>query len=356
MTVWRRQTTRGAAAVVALGVIAACRQAPAPAVPPLPPLGPGPTIQLAVQGGAAQAPVVTAQSPFIAVAFVVSDPGGARAYIATSADNGATFTQPTLVPDQGPGGMYDDLAVILQRAQADGGEPSVKVEWRRGDGQTASVLMRPWTRAATVARVPAPETARGAAVAACEDDGEVLLVAGFKGAGPVSVNHSLKDQHCSGAATAIIDARNWVHAAWVGGREAATHRVFYTASPDRDWFGGAHALVEAGQAPSHVRLVTDPNDTIVAVWDAQDGATRQVVLRQILPAHHGPPTLLPLTHLSAGDGGVEPSIASIDGGVIVGWRVPSSGAVAVRRIGLDAICDATAIAAPRVPQPAVVIP
>lgn len=338
--------------MVALCFITACRQAPVPAQSRLPPLGPGPTIQLAVQGRAAQAPVVAAQSPLIAVAFVASDPGGARAYIATSADNGATFTQPTLVPEPRPGGGYDELSVILQSgAQPEDGRPSVKVEWRRDDGQTASVLMRPWTRGETAARASAHDPARSAAVASCEEDGEVLLVAGFKGPGPVSVNHSLKDQRCvSGAAEAIVDARNWIHAAWVGGRDAATHRVFYTASPDRDWFGGAHALVEAGQTPSHVRLVTDPNDTIVAVWDAQDRATRQVVLRQILPAHHGPPTLLPLTHLSAGEGGVEPSIASIDGGVIVGWRVPSTGAVALRRVGLDAICDATAIAATPAPR------
>lgn len=352
MTGWTRQTTWGAVALVALCALAACRQAAAPVAPPLPPLGPGTIVQLAVQGRAAQAPVVSARSPLIAVAFVASDGRGAGAYLATSADNGATFTQPRLVPDEGSAGVYDDLDVILEPGtQAEDGEPSVRVEWRRADGRTASTRVRPWSDGATVASAPAPGVTRGMAVASCEDDGEVLLVAGFKGTGPVSVNHSLKDQQCAaGSAAAIVDARSWVHATWVGGRDAASHRVFYTASPDRDWFGGAHALADAGQMPSHVRITTDPNDTIVAVWDAQDGATRQVVLRQILPAHHGPPTLLPVAHLSAGEGGVEPSVASIDGGVIVGWRVPSTGAVAVRRVGLDAICDATALAAPGAPQ------
>lgn len=352
LTEWRQKTARGAALVVFLGAMASCRQAPSPAPLRLPPLGPGDTIQLAVQGSAAQAPVVTARSPLIAVAFVASDARGARVYLSTSADNGATFTPPSPVPDDGPSGRYEDLAAILQPgAQAEDGEPYVKVEWRRGDGQTASRLIQPWPRGAALAKPAAPDVPRGTAVASCEDDGEVLLVAGFRGTGPVSVNHALQDQRCAaGEATAIVDARNWVHAAWVGGRDAAAHRVFYTASPDRDWFGGAHPLLDAGQTPSHVRITTDPNDTIVAVWDAEDGATRQVVLRQILPAHHGPPTLLPVTHLSAGAGGVEPSIAAIDGGVIVGWRVPSTGGVALRRVGLDAICDATAIAAPLAPQ------
>lgn len=352
MTDRRRQTTRSAMAVVALSVMAACRQAPAPSPPRLPPLGPGVTIALAVKGSAALAPVVSAQSPFVAVAFAAADQGGAaRVYLATSADNGATFTEPSPVPDEGPGGAYDDLGVVVQTGTQTGeGEPSVTVQWRRADGQTASRALRPW-RGALSGTQAFGAAARGAAVASCEDDGEVLLVAGFKGPGPVSVNHALKDQHCApGSATALVDARAWVHAAWVGGRDDASRRVFYTASPDRDWFGGAHALVDAGQAPSHVRITTDPNDTIVAVWDTADGATRQVVLRQILPAHHGPPTVLPLTHLSAGDGGVEPSVASIDGGVIVGWRVPATGAVALRRVGLDAICDATAIAATPAPR------
>lgn len=353
MTDRRRQTTRGAMVVVVLGVMTACRQAPVPSQPPLPPLGPGPTIQLTVKGSAALAPVVSAHSPLVAVAFAAADPdGAARVYLATSADNGATFTEPSPVPDDGPGGAYDDLAVIVQdRTRAEDGEPSVTVQWRRADGQTASRVTRPWPGRASRGQTSEPSATRDTAVASCEDDGEVLLVAGFKGAGPVSVNHALKDQHCApGSATALVDARAWVHAAWVGGRDDTSRRVFYTASPDRDWFGGAHALVDAGRTPSHVRITTDPNDTIVAVWDTDDGATRQVVLRQLLPAHHGPPTLLPLTHLSAGAGGVEPSIASIDGGVIVGWREPSTGAVAVRRVGLDAMCDATATAASPGPQ------
>lgn len=352
MTHSTRQTMRGAVAVMALCVAASCRQAQPPSVPRLPPLGPGPTLELPVAGGVSRAPVIAAQSPFVAVAFVASDERGARVYLATSVDNGATFARATPVPNAAPGGAYEDLDVsVVADAQARGDELRVKVQWRRADGQTASTLVAIPARQVPPRDLQPGDTARGTAVATCENDGEVLLVAGFKGAGPVSVNHSLPLQRCeAGSASAVVDARRWVHTAWVGGRDAAARRVFYAAAPDRDWFGGAHALVDAGQMPSHVRLTTDPNDTIVAVWDAQVGATRQVVLRQILPAHHGPPTLLPLTHLSAGEGGVEPAVASIDGGVVVAWRALATGTIAVRRVGLDAICDATAVAAPGVPQ------
>ncbi len=183
---------------------------------------------------------------------------------------------------------------------------------------------------------------REQAVASCAPDGEVLLVAGFRGRGPVSVNHAMADGACvPHDHSAVTDARQWVHAVWVGGPTDAARRVLYAASSDRQWFGGSQPLTDAGQQPSNVSLVTDPNDTVVAAWDGSSRGTRHVFLRQVLPSHHGPATLLPLTRLSDDAGGTHPVLASITGGVIAVWRVPSTGGLALRRVGLDAICAVT---------------
>lgn len=103
-------------------------------------------------------------------------------------------------------------------------------------------------------------------------------------------------------------------------------------------------------------LVTDPNDTVVAIWEGDARGTRHVFLRQLLPSHHGPATLLPATRLSDDAGGTVPVLASIDGGVIAAWRVASTGGVIVRRVGLDAVCAATPATAAAGAEPARVQP
>ena len=192
----------------------------------------------------------------------------------------------------------------------------------------------------------------------CSPEGALTLVVGFRGPGPASVNHDLDDQACLPAdrPDAVTDVRGWVHAAWVGGQADDTRRVLYAASSDREWFGGAQAIGDPGQRPSHVSLVTDPNDTVVATWEGDAHGARHVFLRQLLPSHHGPATLLPPTRLSDDAGGAAPALASIEGGVIVAWRAASTGGVVVRRVGLDAVCAATPATASVGAEPARVQP
>ncbi len=337
----RRHWARVATALV-LGLLSGCRQAPA-----LPTLGPGVPLQLGVPGDVALAPVILARPPLVALAFAAGNTHGARLYLSTSADNGAIFTAPELVDEDV--WLADDAMVDLSFSTAgswpwDG--PALRLEWRRHDG-SASRLAHPW-RWRPFLGVPEPRASDDEPpVASCSSNGDVILVAGFSGRGPVSANHGLADQACvpTNRPVAVADARRWVHAAWAGGADDDARRVLYAASFDREWFGGAQALNDVGQHPSHVRLAIDPNDTVVATWEGTASGTRHVFLRQLIPAHHGPATLLPLTRLSDDAGGVEPSLASIDGGVIVAWRVPSTGGVVVRRVGLDAVCAATPTAA-----------
>lgn len=332
---WATVTT-----MLAVGVLGGCRQVAPP--PALPPLGPGTQLEFTVPGAVALAPVIAARPPLVAVAFATRDSRGARVYLSSSADNGASFTEPTPVDDDGADMETGDEELRLlfgPPAAQPSARPSVRLEWRRADGRTVSRLVHPWRRE-PFRGVPMPvEVVREQAVASCAPDGEVLLVAGFRGRGPVSVNHAMADGACVPQdQSAVTDARQWVHAVWVGGPADDTRRVLYAASSDRQWFGGAQPLVDTGQQPSNVSLVTDPNDTVVAVWDGTARGTRHVFLRQLLPSHHGPATLLPLTRLTGDAGGSHPSLASITGGVIVVWRMPSTGGLGLRRVGLDAVC------------------
>ncbi len=262
-------------------------------------------------------------------------------YLATSSDNGATFTTPQPVSDET--GMAPALVrLALSEDGADSTDaPAVSVSWSAIGGRTVERVVRPWRRrpASMPGRQPSPASR---VTAACTDQGEVVLTNDGPDGVRVSVNHALADETCeSRTPAAVMDARKWAHVAWIAGADTASTRVLYAASSDREWFGGAQPLVEPGQQPAHLALITDPNDTVVATWDADAATGRHVFLRQILPAHHGPATMLPVTRLSGEAGGIEPVAASIAGGVIVAWRDRQNGRVVLRRVGLDAICETT---------------
>ncbi len=327
-------------ALIAAALTCAACARPA-SVPPLPPLGPNAPIELAVPGATALRPSVATQPPLVAVAFGTRDTRGALVYLATSVDNGATFSPPRPATDYAAGAAeYDDIRLTFVDVEAgDAGRPRLRLEWQGRNGLAASRLLAPWARR-PIEPTSRPTQRRASAIASCESDGEVRLVAGQAGADPVSVNHGLTDQACrSRDAAAVLDARQWVHAVWSGGQPGG-HRLFYAASSDRRWFGGAQTIDSGGQ-PAHVQVTTDPNDTVVAVWDHEVDGQRQVSLRQVLPAHHGPATLLPVTRLSDQRGGERAVVAGINGGVIAAWEVPAAGSIVIRRVGLDAICETT---------------
>ncbi|MFN7982413.1 MAG: hypothetical protein U0Q11_11185 [Vicinamibacterales bacterium] len=339
----RRVLITAAVSLATCSLLAAgCR--PTAPVQTLPPLGPGTAISLNVPGAQALAPRVAASSPFVAIAFGTHDSRGAMVYVALSADNGATFSEPEPVTAEGRvTGTPESVQVSLDTAAAGkAAAPAVTVAWRLQDGRTQTRVVRPWSGApADASHSSDPPTA----AATCTPDGEVLLVAGHRGPSDVSVNHSLENETCrTRLPAAVIDARQWAHVAWIAGDDEASTRVLYAASSDREWFGGSQRMVDAGQRPDHLTLITDPNDTVVATWDGEAAGDRQVYLRQILPAHHGPATMLPVTRLGE-PGSVSPASASIKGGVIVSWLDTRTGSVVVRRVGLDAICET----APSVP-------
>lgn len=323
----------GGMAVLAL-VAAGCGRA-APAGPIVPALGPGPEIALPIPGAHPIAPVIASRSPLLAVAFASEDSRGSMVYLAVSADNGASFSPPQPISrEEGVDAAAPtiDLAITGADRSPASAAPGVRLSWRAADGRSFSRTVAPW-------RTAPPQVQPGGPALQpiwCDPSGAVL-VAAMLGAEPVVANHGLADQSCApGEVSGAADQRGWTHAAWVGRAEQGA-RVLFASSSDGQWFGGALAL-ESGADPAHVALAIDPNQTAVAVWDEQANGRRHVLMQQALPAHHGPATLLAPLHLSGPLGGQRPAVAGIDGGVIVAWVDGATGQVAVRRVGLDALC------------------
>ncbi len=344
------------AAALAVCTAGGCRQSPQSST--LPPLGAGVPLPLFVAGATAQAPAIASRPPLVAVAFGARDSLGTRLYLSTSTDNGASFTQPE--PIDGDAVPADDGTLHLSFSQTNPRSwagPALRLEWD-ADGTSVSRLAQPW-RWHPFLGVPASQVDDQASpVVSCSPEGALTLVVGVRGPGPASVNHELDEQAClaTDRPSAVADVRGWVHAAWAGGKADDTRRVLYAASSDREWFGGAQALSEPGQRPTHVSLVTDPNDTVVTTWEGDAYGARHVFLRQLLPSHHGPATLLPPSRLSDHEGGAVPALASINGGVIVAWLGASGGGVVVKRVGLDAVCATTPAPASARAEPAKVQP
>lgn len=313
-----------------------------PATRELPPLGPGPRVDIGVPGAVAVAPSIVARSPLVAVAFATRDSRGAMVYVAVSSDNGATFSSPVPVSDEheSTSGFTDVKVAFADDAPEPIGRPALALEWRTADGRLEHRAVRPFSR-----RLFRREPAAGAgssqhsAAVSCEPSGEVLLRGTLTPPLGVSVNHGLAEEACeAGEATAVADVRRWVHAAWIGRADSGrSQRIFYAASSDGEWFGGSQVLADRRLDASRLQVTIDPNDTVVAVWEEAGPTGRNVSMRQVIPAHHGPGKLLPITQLSDTGSGQSPSLASIAGGIIVAW-VDDRGTISVKRVGLDAIC------------------
>jgi mono/diheme cytochrome c family protein len=75
-------------------------------------------------------------------------------------------------------------------------------------------------------------------------------------------------------------------------------------------------------------------------------------MRQVIPAHHGPAQLLPLTTIAADGTPGASTLAPVRGGVLVSWLrdadIPPT--VAFRRVGLDAMCGPEAAAPAATPS------
>lgn len=339
-------------AVLAVVTTAACRERRPPA-PVMPPLGPGPTVELNVPGATALEPVIASNPPLVAIAFATRDPRGPMIYLTTSDDNGATFNEPQPMSGPTPAARYDKLGLsfVSSAGEPDGSLPVLKLEWQSPDGQVQSHTVQPWNERprATALEPPKPGPTAVTTITSCSASGEAWLI----GAEDLSVpiNHSLSEEACvPGEVAAVTDSRRWIHAVWIGRAvESADPRVFYASSPHGNGFGFSQVLADNRPGPSHLRVVTDPNETVVTVWDQASEGRKEVWLRQVIPSHLGPGALLPLTRLSGAAGGESPALASIRGGVIAAWVVPGSGALAIRRVGLDALCAEPPTHAPESP-------
>ncbi len=160
---------------------------------------------------------------------------------------------------------------------------------------------------------------------------------------------------CEDVAGAVAeDAEHTVHLTWAARAEEPEpfEHVFYASVR-----GGALATprqtldtIEA-TSPANPQLVLDANLGAAASWDEHAHGVRRVVLRQIVPAHHGPAQLLPMTVLSGTAPASRPVLAKLPGGVIVAWEDGERGerTIAIRRVGLDVVCfpEPVAASAPR---------
>lgn len=354
----RRVTT--VATVLALVVLAGCRNRRSH-TPVLPPLGPGPILTIGVPGAVALEPVIATRPPLVAVAFATRDSRGPLVYLSTSTDNGASFSEPQPITSERTDSRYDRLRLSFK--SVDGSlanpRPVLELEWQSVDGTLASQTAEPWkgSDAAPATERQQPVIVTATPRTSCSADGEALLVGAE--ASFVAINHSLTDEACvPGELAAVSDSRKWIHAAWIGRTAEAAHpRVFYASSSHGSGFGFSQVLADNRPNASHLRVVTDPNETVVAVWDeTDDDSNKEVWLRQLIPSHFGPATLLPLTRLSSQNGGESPALASIRGGVIAAWVLPRSGFLAIRRVGLDALCTEPSAVQTETDSSAAIIP
>lgn len=330
------------ATVLTLGVSAACSER-RPPPPVLPPLGPGPIVTVRVPGAVALEPAIATRPPFAAIAFATRDSRGPLVYLSTSADNGATFSEPQPITRERTDTQYKHLRLSFKAVDPAAADPQpvLELEWQSTDGTLASHTTAPWKRsdAAPASERQKPLIATALPRTSCSSSGEAVLVDAEESLS-VAINHSLTDEACvPGEVVAVADSRKWIHAAWIGRTaESMNPRVLYASALHGNGFGFSQVLADNRPKPSHLRVVTDPNETIVTAWDQDGDGQKEVWLRQLIPSHFGPATLLPLTRLSGKEGGQAPALASIQGGVIAAWVLPDSGALAIRRVGLDALC------------------
>lgn len=338
--------------IVALGLtamavmtVAACGR-PAPPDTGLPALGPGPEQRFLTGDAAVRHVVSAAAPPHLALAWVAESPMGRGLYVVTSADNGLSFQGPTRVSDVAADVDVSDPGVDLMagaRAQATDA-PRFLVRWRdhATDAAAASTVHeitigpdgRPLARPG--------ESPEASPVAVCAADGALLWPDRTSPGNTVAINHRLPEWTCDGGEVAsTVDPRGWVHAIWIGGAAGAPRRVFYASSSDGIWFGRPQALDPGDGSPvAAVALTIDPNETVVATWTSGVRPATRVVMRQVIPAHHGPAQLLPLTTIAAEGAPGGSTLAPVRGGVLVSWLrdADPKPTVAFRRVGLDAIC------------------
>jgi hypothetical protein len=241
-------------------------------------------MQLGIRGIANVSPSIATRESFVAIAWTAGVPAGrGHVYVVTSSDDGATFSAP----------------VNIGETQVDADNPPVVVfEWPRMDERQRFVMPDirvEWTfhEGGRVVQRAARSTDHGRTFARDPDDRVQLFYTGGPEVAPPAIDG-----------------------------------VIGKADQERGVVG-------------HPRLVPQEDGTMVTVWDETHGAARRVMFRRVLLGARDSVQTMDAFALSASTPAVAPVAGNVQGGVVVAWtsgeRSPS--VIAVRRVGLDALCS-----------------
>jgi hypothetical protein len=243
-------------------------------------------MELGIRGAANASPSLAAREPFVAIAWVAGAPGAPEAvYVATSADNGATFSAPLKLG-----------AGIVDAASA----PHVVFEGIGGNGQQR--LSMPDLRVDWASREQGRFVQRAV-------------------------------RSIDGGRTFVNEPADRVH-------------LFYTGAADAPSPALERVIGDAARgAIAHPGIGPQEDGTAVAVWDEPDGVGRRVMLRRVLFGAGGAVQPIETFPLSASASAVAPVLGRVAGGVIVAWTSGDAAAstIAVRRVGLDPLCATTPV-------------
>ena len=268
---------------IAAALCAACspqRSAPPRPVPP----GPGATFSIGVPSASSHGPSVAARPPYAAIAWTATTiDGQSSIYLATSEDNGRTFSPPRRIADAqtAPGAVPAPRVLLgwVRFTSDDDRMPEIHVVWREEPSKTFRAVA-----STDDGRTFAPEEA---------DEN------GWPSALPVQAG--LKTPPAPLVQRAVHDVK-------------ATHH--------------AAAYDECG--------------TLMVAWDDEAHATpSHVTLRRLVRSADGSVVVLQTIPLSGTASAVNPVVASLRGGVAVAWETGGADSqIAIRRVGFQSICQA----------------
>ncbi|HUL72105.1 MAG TPA: hypothetical protein VLT86_03340 [Vicinamibacterales bacterium] len=273
------------ASAIAL-LTAACSSRPSTSPPRPVPAGPGATIGIGVPSASSHAPSIAARPPYAAIAWTATMPDGhSSIYLATSVDNGGTFSAPQRIADvQAPPDVSAPSPRVLlgwTRFTADDPRmPEIHVVWR----EEASQAFR--------------------AVASVDD------------------GHTFAPEQA--------DENGWpVTLPIQAGLKMPPGQMVQRAMHD--------------VKPGHHAAAYDECGTLVVTWDDGTAETEgsHVTLRRLIRGGDGALVELQTIPLSSTAPAANPDVASLRGGVAVAWETGGPGSqIAVRRVGFQSICQA----------------
>lgn len=250
------------------------------------PLGPGDEIRLGVPGAVNAIPSIAARWPFVVVAWVTTTAVDSAVYVSTSTDNGVSFSTPNPIE-----------ATRTRTTAGTALAPRVVLGWSKLASDGAPIppdLHLVWQ----------PDA----------ESGEMRAVKSINGGQSFFAE--------------AMDHDRPVDAPLETPRAPAAPQV-------------ATAVAVADAASTHPDATYDECGTLVVVWEDAAGGAPRVKMRRLVESPTGAQTALQTTVVSGASSAGYPRVASLLGGVMVAWtsgEVPAP-AIALRRIGLESICQ-----------------